>query len=216
MAPSLLPAQSLPVDTPMSPTTVCDNCSMELEKEMPSTLSSSADPKDTRAYEHNRQRVKKAAERVLTKARKERGWTMCKGTAAAPKCSCCHLDKGKRLGSKEVKALVDGDVVGDAAFLNTHRRSRSDSGGALVPISFQGFTAAATRDVKLTDLVTTGKPKKRREGDFEVVPHIRSVIVLDDFCSDEKDVEEPWEHVHGDDDEKANIPSYAEIVTIAK
>jgi hypothetical protein len=232
MSPPLSPAQSLPdTTTPETVTpTICDSCSMELEKEMPSTLTPSANPKDVRAYEHDRQRVKKAAERVLTKARKER-WSMCKGAVYdKTKCSC-QSDKGKRLESKDVKVLVDGDVLQNVpgAFPKTGRPRRSDSFG---PLPFKG-----PRDVKLADLVTAGKPKKSKgtcpssqiflfhgtqettEGDFEVVPHIRSVIVLDDFSGDEKDVEEPWEHIQlGDDfDEKLiNGPSYAEVVAFTK
>jgi len=214
MSPPLSPAQSVPVTTTpeaVAPT-ICDNCSMELEKEMPSTLTPSANPKDVRAYEHDRQRVKKAAERVLTKARKERGWAMCKGVVYdKTKCSCRQSDKGKRLGPKDVKVLLDGDVLENAAvpFPKTGRPRRADSFG---PLPFKG-----SRDVKLADLVTAGKPKKSKEGDFEVVPHIRSVIVLDDFSGDEKDVEEPWEHIQGDDfDEKLNSPSYAEVVAFTK
>jgi len=184
---------------------------------MPSTLTpSSPDPKDVRAYEHDRQRVKKAAKRVLMKARKERVWTMCKGAAYdKSKCSCCQSDKGKRLGSTDVKALLDNDVVGDVAFLEAPRH-RSNSGPTLGSQPFTGI-ASATRDVKLADLVTAGKPKKSKDQEFEFIPHIRSVIVLDDIPGDDKDSEEPWEHVQEDElDEKVHGPSYAEVVAIAK
>jgi hypothetical protein len=231
MSPSPMPAQSLSDITPES--AVCDSCSVELEKEMPSTLTSSPNPKDVRAYEHDRQRVKKAAERVLTKAKKERGWTMRRGAAYA-KCSCCQSDKAKRLGAKDVKGLLDGDVVSDVAFLES-RRLRSDSGPTLSSQPFKGF-ASATRDVKLADLVTAGRPKKSKgnlvftsfrpffhsrkpaERDFEFIPHIRSVIVLDDVFGDDIDEEEAWEHVLLEDelDEKIQCPSYAQVVAIVK
>lgn len=64
MSPSL-PAtnSSLAADSQLAaqnPPAICDSCSMELEKDMPSTLSASA-TKDVRAYEHDRQRSKKTA-----------------------------------------------------------------------------------------------------------------------------------------------------------
>jgi len=54
------------------------------------------------------------------------------------------------------------------------------------------------------------------EGDFEVIPLPRQVIVLDEFSIHDMDIDEPWECVDGDDDGKADGPSYAEIVSAAK
>jgi hypothetical protein len=39
---------------------------------------------------------------------------------------------------------------------------------------------------------------------------------LDDFTVHDMDVDEPWEYVDGDDSEKVDGPSYAEIVSSAK
>lgn len=54
-------------------------------------------------------------------------------------------------------------------------------------------------------------------GDFEVVPHVRSVIVLDDVISHDLDIDEPWEHVQRDEEgyahtNKAEGLSYAHAV----
>ena len=54
-------------------------------------------------------------------------------------------------------------------------------------------------------------------GDFEVVPPIKGVVVLDedDFDDLGTDFEEPWEHVSSDEaDDK--VPSYAEVLAGAK
>lgn len=63
--------------------------------------------------------------------------------------------------------------------------------------------------------------------DFEVIPHIRSVIALDDAANvHDMDLDEPWEHIYPDDDDdgddgkgntrdgagKFGRPSYARVV----
>jgi hypothetical protein len=88
-------------------------------------------------------------------------------------------------------------------------------------------------EVPLAALVTTRKPRKGRgmccpslatskqrshnlvtEGDFEFVPHVRPVIVLDDVMTPDVEVDEPWEHVYGNDDEYPDKdPSYATIAS---
>jgi hypothetical protein len=52
------------------------------------------------------------------------------------------------------------------------------------------------------------------DSDFEVVPHVRSVIVLDDIVAHEITIDEPWEHIYGDkpEDSLAKTPSYAKIL----
>jgi hypothetical protein len=51
--------------------------------------------------------------------------------------------------------------------------------------------------------------------DFEVVPHVRSVIVLDDNTPDELIIDEPWEHVNDSDTEARGL-SYAQVAAIPK
>ncbi|KAG6822933.1 hypothetical protein H0H87_002287 [Tephrocybe sp. NHM501043] len=51
--------------------------------------------------------------------------------------------------------------------------------------------------------------------DFEVVPALRSVIVLDDFTLPELDPDEAWEHVYASDaDDTTSAPSYAKIAAL--
>jgi len=76
-------------------------------------------------------------------------------------------------------------------------------------------------EVKLADLISTKtKSSKSKDSDFELIPHIQSVIVLDDTFLIEEDMsnvgpEEPWEHILGveDEDAKASAPSYAQVVS---
>jgi len=78
----------------------------------------------------------------------------------------------------------------------------------------------ASREVRLTDLIRPSKAQKSRvpESDFEVVPHVRSVIVLDDFAeTGEAELDEPWEHLSSESEEEGKKAlSYAEIVSKAK
>lgn len=52
--------------------------------------------------------------------------------------------------------------------------------------------------------------------DFEVIPAVRSVIVLDEFIVPEPEVEEPWEYVSVDGEADTVVPpSYAQVVANA-
>ncbi|EEB88294.1 hypothetical protein MPER_13947, partial [Moniliophthora perniciosa FA553] len=75
-------------------------------------------------------------------------------------------------------------------------------------------------EAKLSDLiVSTRKPRNIKEPEFEFVPHIRSVIVLDDKTPRDVTIDEPWEHVsHSDTNDKDSVtdvkaPTYASIVS---
>ncbi|KAJ7573475.1 hypothetical protein C8J56DRAFT_804401 [Mycena floridula] len=72
-------------------------------------------------------------------------------------------------------------------------------------------------DVKLADLIIAPrKPLKRSDSEFEVIPHLKSVIVLDDIASNDFGIDEPWEHVFGDDDSDVKAPSYATVLASPK
>jgi hypothetical protein len=74
------------------------------------------------------------------------------------------------------------------------------------------------REVSLSALMRPVKPRgakaKAKEGEFEFLPPVKNVIVLDDTESSVPD--EPWEYISsvgGGDDEARKIFSYAEIVS---
>jgi len=58
-----------------------------------------------------------------------------------------------------------------------------------------------SREVNLSDLVVLSqrKPRKLREGDFELVPALPTVIALDDMPVLDMVVDEPWECVDEED-----------------
>ncbi|KAJ7366890.1 hypothetical protein DFH08DRAFT_178795 [Mycena albidolilacea] len=159
--------------------------------------------KDVRAFEHDRQRVKKAADLVKMKARKgqSRWAALAKGElynsskkTVAPVLS----EKQRRLRAEEVDTL-DGALAD----------SGCDADGVA------SCDASQPSEVKLADLITFRKPRKGLDGDFVVIPH-RSVIVLDDITSHDLLVDEPWDLLD-EDDSPATTPtkalSYAEILS---
>ncbi|KAF7298943.1 hypothetical protein MIND_00842400 [Mycena indigotica] len=171
------------------------------------TVSAAPSVKDQRAYEHDRQRVKKAADLVKMRALKgQRGWAaLAKGdtyTSSRKNAFQPGSEKTKLLRPEEVDLLEDEPVYHAAKVA-----------------SFGGITPDPTQPIqlKLGDLMTTfRKPRKATASDFVVIPP-RSVIPLDDMMPRDLIVEEPWEHIYGVDDESGantttKAPSYAQVL----
>jgi hypothetical protein len=208
-----------------SPATTPDNqVTAVTDKDALLAVSSPALPslKDLRAFEHDRQRVKKAADLVKMRARKGQGrWAaLVKGElynssrkSTAPVAS----EKQKRLRAEEMDAL-EGPLA--------------DSGRDVDGVAFSD--ASPPSEVKLADLITFRKPRKglgmcicvlspspaerSTDGDFVVIPH-RSVIVLDDIVSRDLLVDEPWDLLDPEDSTATTPtkgPSYADMLSNTK
>lgn len=180
--------------------------------------------------------MKKAEDLVKMRARKvQGGWgrvypfTGRRGSGAAR-----HQDtrvKEDEIDASALEALSLSDNIGEL-----HGRNVTKS-------------TSVSAEVKLADLVTfRSKPRKglglgsrsrfsyrmstdvllAAEGDFEVVPHVRSVIVLDDAATRDIEVDEPWEHIYGEDNVNVNggaslsgsvtptkAPSYADVLSFS-
>ncbi|KAJ7675804.1 hypothetical protein DFH06DRAFT_939481, partial [Mycena polygramma] len=158
--------------------------------------------KDVRAFEHDRQRVKKAADLVKMRARKSQGrWAaLAKGelyNSSRKSTPPVVSEKQKRLRAEEVDTL-DGSLA----------ESRCDADAVA------SCDASQPTEVKLADLITFRKPRKglgtfvvafsclsaerHSDGDFVVIPQ-RSVIVLDDIMSHDLLVDEPWDMLDTDE-----------------
>lgn len=166
--------------------------------------------KDARAYEHERQRLKKAADFVKMRSRKARG-TEWSGNRAyqrsASVASTTPSEKGRRLQEEDSE---DGDVEGPVLL-----DSRPENMG-VVPLMAEPSPRPPRYEVRLADFIRAGKPRKPKgHGDFEVIPHIRSVIVLDDNTPDEFGEDEPWEYVLNPDSEPDKGLSYAEVAALS-
>jgi hypothetical protein len=172
-------------------------------------LTPSTNLKDLRAFEHNRQRVKKAADVAKMRARKAAAVDPSRVIKSSKDCPL-PSQKEKLLREEDVDAL-DGFFSPTLTLDGTKRRE-----SLITPFE------PVKREVKLEDLVVTPQKKagrKTRDGDFEVVPHVRAVIVLDDNADvHDMDVDEAWEHVtlDNDDDEASSSSDGGEPVSYAK
>jgi len=170
--------------------------------------------KDARAYDHERQRLKKAADFVKMRARKAQQGAGGPGGKAHHRTGSGKdsmegaqlSEKGARLQEQED---IEYDEVGEGLVLSN---SRKENVGIVTAMTDQ-----ARYEVKLADLIRPGKQRKPKgDGDFEVVPHIRSVIALDDNTPDELDIDEPWEHIYSTDCEENKGLSYAQVAALSK
>lgn len=180
--------------------------------------------RDVRDYERQRQHTKKSSGQVKTKERKERSaaqWAIFGDKAKSP---AARASRGSWFGGKDNRAVWDDE----------HDMDEKDIDHVVSPPRVT-VPDSVRSEVNLTDLVTSKKSRKlvgtcpfrncnaqsliltslRTEGDFEIIPAPRNVIVLDDFASQDMDMDEPWEYIYGDD-EKARGLSYAQVVSNAK
>ncbi|KAJ3837985.1 hypothetical protein F5878DRAFT_684027 [Lentinula raphanica] len=212
--------------------------------------------KDQRAFEHDRQRVKRLEEytraqeakalkggkggsssnspgaaAIVTSSSEGRKKSSASGTTNSIRSTRSTRKKSRRLGSdhdtpddKADEAYVDGvqnqkvreEFEGDRVLPSGRKDSSSSESGT-------------GTEVKLVDLIkptsSIRKPRKNKDTDFELIPPLRSVIVLDElaFMHDTpvrlpRDLEQEWQHVYhsesGDDsDASVSTPSYANVLT---
>jgi len=185
-----------PADSAHMPDSLCRDCqARERDAERPAGRKEDpplfpvppCTPKDVRAYEHDRNRAKRTTEIATLKAIKQ---------GRLGKCRCCQKqrDKFKRRNKPLVGLDAESDVTSEEAEppaedLPPYPAPKRDGQVHLVDV--------------FSDLITRATIRQSKAEDFEVVPHIRSVIVLDDGCGDDSDTDEHWEDVGEDLGEKA-------------
>lgn len=192
--------------------------------------------KDTLAYEHDRARHMKTLDRARTKARKAFAW----GNASQSKTHQRDGSHGRGKSPRPPVALVE-----DSASLRTKGGKDEEGrelAGEYQPVGVKSGTpkqnqefvwstgASPFSEVRLADLVvlaagTTGGQRKKRgghaagkgglDGDFEIIPHVRSVIVLEDGVGLNGELDEGWECVQAEEDEKKGVKSYARVAAAA-
>ncbi|KAG6901362.1 hypothetical protein C0995_012976 [Termitomyces sp. Mi166 len=175
--------------------------------------------KESRAYEHDRQRLKKAA--VLLARRQAKMKTKALSLVKPQSRSGAGMCVDSRVG---VHDCEDEDELGVEENEVEWGEARSLSLRVGVPEDAQWErerTGGRRAEVALSDLLIARKPRRGREQDFELVPPLRSVIVLDDITAPaELDLDEPWEHVCASDADEKYDPtefrvSYANIVALS-
>jgi hypothetical protein len=198
MSPSAL---SLPSEN-VAKNTVLPTPTTKLSEKQPFVTSPLCNPidvlRDVRAYEHDRQRVKKATDLAKMREMKSRN-------------TFERRNRWGPWGDKPKSVVRTGKISWfwgkEAAESEPEKIEQLEADSPLT------LVAPKPSEVKLTDLVTPQKPRKTKGGDFEVIPAPRAVIVLDDFSVNDMDVDEPWEHVSGGEYEKRTSFSYAQIVS---
>lgn len=173
--------------------------------------------KVTRAYEHERQRVKRAGDWAKRSARKATKGTI-RGTSVG-RASAPHAARRVKNG----KVGLDVDVDVDAVTPQGRDTEHPTDAGLLVSLSPSGDGGKDASkvvpgvEVNLAEIIMLSqrKPRKPKVEDFEVIPHIRSVIALDDAANvHDMDLDEPWEHIYGEGkvpDGTFGRPSYARV-----
>ncbi|KAF8167259.1 hypothetical protein B0H34DRAFT_8602 [Crassisporium funariophilum] len=161
--------------------------------------------RDMRAYEHDRQRSKQAGEWAKRRARK---------AAAAVTSPGANAKGAKSVKGGKADVDVEVDVYAVNGILNTDKGFLEGFGASPVRRRDHVVVESLSMQVNLADLIDVAHKKPRKEkDDFEVIPPLRSVIVLDDMTEvHDMDVDEPWEHVSADEDREDLEPSYATIV----
>ncbi|KAF8634879.1 hypothetical protein AX15_000633 [Amanita polypyramis BW_CC] len=157
--------------------------------------------KEVRAYEHHRRRVKKTAETANLRVRKLASATK-QLSLSQPRTSTNKVRKGAGVFDD----LLDLDIpaIFDAA--------QGDE---------QPDLRRGKAEVSLADFVVARKNRKGADNDFEVIPHVRSVIILDDDQLHDIEIDEPWEYINGIDDDQVCSDvgkpiSYAMVAAQAK
>ncbi|KAG6811272.1 hypothetical protein H0H92_008266 [Tricholoma furcatifolium] len=181
--------------------------------------------KESRTVEHDRQRLKKAATFLKSKARKAHSQAT-QAQAQLPgegdRWAAKHAQGAGARGVKTALLRVDSDRDDGEEY--AVEENEVEWGAAAVPLRMGGPGPHADAnvhkvEVPLADLLIARKPRHGRDRypDFELVPAVRSVIVLDDASVvPEPDFEEPWEHVYASDAEEGRSPelTYAKIAAL--
>ncbi|EIN14266.1 hypothetical protein PUNSTDRAFT_140592 [Punctularia strigosozonata HHB-11173 SS5] len=164
---------------------------------------SSSGSKAVRAYEIERQRVKKAREFELAKEHKEKaiGEKMAQDTGFKGRRNVKDIRSGSEdvidpMRKLKADVLQVGRSTGDEERAGKSGRKEVTLGELTV------FKPGRNRG--------HGRGRKAKDSNFEVVPHVRAVIALDDE-PDLFELDEPWEYVNPDEDENHG-PSYAAVV----
>jgi len=154
--------------------------------------------------------VKHAGEWAKRRARK----TTIGGTAVGRPAGARTAHAGRQAksskGGKVGLEVDDGYAVtpqGRDTEFTTAKMSDGLDAGLLTKVSLppsedgrsDAFKADPGVEVNLSEIMMLSqrKPRKLNAGDFEVIPHLRSVIALDDAAiAHDMDLEEPWEHIY--------------------
>jgi len=190
------------------------------------TLTSPVQDKDRdgRAYEHERQRAIHAGEWAKRRARKTTiGGTTTDRLSGARAAHAGRQTKSLK-GGKAGLDMDDGYAVTPKGRDTEHTTAKMCDGlgaGLLTKVSLPpsevGRRDASKADsgvkVNLSEIMMLSQRKPRKPNDdFEVIPHIRSVIALDDMAIvHDMDLDEPWEHIYGEEKASDSVSKFGRL-----
>ncbi|KAJ3993643.1 hypothetical protein F5050DRAFT_676864 [Lentinula boryana] len=191
-----------------------DDLNSDTVQSLSSSFPSFASFKGQRAFEHDRQRAKRTEDYIRTQEVKAFR-TLSKPTPALSERQKKDVStrKDRPIGS----SVLDDDETDLHSILE----------GVRNPIATKEPSAVQQNvEVKLVDLIKPGsirKTRKNKDAEFELIPAVRPVIVLDElaFMHDTpppRDLEQEWQHVyHSDSDDSetsvpTHSPTYANVV----
>jgi len=149
--------------------------------------------KDARGHAVGRQAAHKPGDRLKGKApRAKRGGGGGGGAGAGG-------------GAWNQEDLDDGDDADDDA---------DDDEGSGPETETEATNAPCQREVELVEIAQPSKRKDTKD-DYEVVPHVRPVVALDDAMARSLELASPddWERIEGDGEGTRTAPTYAEATT---
>ncbi|TBU26798.1 hypothetical protein BD311DRAFT_808144 [Dichomitus squalens] len=172
--------------------------------------------KARRAYDRDRQRVKKLKER----AERERERTASLNPAHAVHSrdvSGRHAGAGRTSGGAKPQLVVSEDVTVLLPTSPVEEIIADVVERAMLARAGAPTAASLPLEVHLGQLIKPGKARKSKAGDFEVVSEMPAVIALDDQMPDDAELDEPWEHISADelDEKRPSAPSYATVLANA-
>ncbi|KAF8492792.1 hypothetical protein F5888DRAFT_874691 [Russula emetica] len=224
IAPKLTSKPS-PMTAPTTPTPVCTTSpslpSPPLVMSEPAWLTGTA-LKAANEHTYATQRAKKAADRAKAKMPPRKVPSSSRRSfSSSSSSSSASGGPGSTLSSSPTRAAA---MTGLWAEVWEARKMSTDdldwpelSNWSPALAEYSPLRPTQDREVSLSALVRPVKPRgakaKAKEGEFEFLPSVKNVIVLDDAESNAPD--EPWEYISsvGGDDEARKIFSYAEIVS---
>lgn len=173
--------------------------------------------KDTMAYEHDRARQMKALDRARTKAKKAFTWGNGASRTGTKRRDGSYAHARGKSPRPPLSEEASKDTKEEGRELASEYRPIGMNGSGRTKANSLVYNVGTPlTEVKLADLVVfagsrkTKKEKGGLDGEFEIIPHVRSVIVLEDGVgSDELD--EAWECVQVEDNAAKAGKTYARV-----
>ncbi|CCM02762.1 uncharacterized protein FIBRA_04870 [Fibroporia radiculosa] len=188
---------------------------------VPSYTDQSAVLKAVRAHAHGRQRTMRAVEleRKQQEREQKKQWrtALRESAAGADSADACPKRtsksgrvSGRKMGARGIgleTAEAERSPRDDGLEELTEDDSESSSDEDLGPVQ--------AREVALADLIKPAKIRRRGAGDFELIPSLPSVVVLDELSPIAYEMDEAWQHITADEINEKVVPSYAQVAASA-